>query len=116
MKGKPSKKSKKPRSTRPKLSAVSKVRGESPRAKLERLLGKKLLKGEIPVMRPGDIPTCPVPPSHVTSFDDCCKDYVAGKISDAEVVSRVVNMVKAMKKPPEPQSQPDSNQAGTGGE
>lgn len=83
---------------------------ESPRSKVERMLGKKLLRGEIPVVRPGDFPTCPVPPTHVRNFDECCKDFASGKMSENEVVTRVTEMLKTMKKP-EPHSSGQSSEA-----
>jgi hypothetical protein len=64
------------------------------------MLGRRLLRGDIPVVPPSFLPTCPVPATHVKDFDNCCRDYVAGKLTDAEVLSRVGDMLKTMKKPP----------------
>jgi hypothetical protein len=66
----------------------------SPRAETERMVGRLLLRGKIPVA-----PTCPIPPEHVKNFDDCCRDYADGKMSDADVLSRVSEMLKGIRKP-----------------
>lgn len=63
------------------------------------MIGRKLLTGQIPVVRPGDIPTCPVTPTHVKALDDCCKDYVAGKMSETDALTKVTDILRAMKRP-----------------
>lgn len=77
----------------------------SPRAKMERMLGRKLLKGEIPVVPPSQLPRCPVPATHVKAFEDYCRDYEAGKMSFDEVVAKVNASLKTLKKP-EPENKP----------
>ena len=71
----------------------------SPRAKLERTLGHKLLTGEIPVVPPSQLPRCPIPPTHVKDFESLCQAYADGKISEADVIAKVNESLKALKKP-----------------
>jgi len=82
---------------------------ESPRSKVERMLGKKLLKGEIPVVRPGDMPSCPVPSTHVRAFNDCCRDFATGKTNEAEAMSRVTDILRSIRKP-EPETPKSSGE------
>lgn len=65
---------------------------------MERTLGRKLLKGEIPVV-PRQLMRCPVPSTHVKEFEQTCKDYADGKISYEDVLAKVG---ESMKKPEEP--------------
>lgn len=80
-------------------------RRETPRAKVERMLGRKLLKGEIPVVPPSQLPRCPVPATHVKDFEDVCKAYADGKLSEADVMAKVSESLKGLKKPEEPKSE-----------
>jgi hypothetical protein len=73
----------------------------SPRAKMERMLGRKLLKGEIPVVPPNQLPRCPVTPTHVKNFDQCCQDFTAGKLTEADVLAKVGESLKGLRKPAE---------------
>lgn len=74
----------------------------SPRAKVERMLGRKLLRGEIPVVPPSQLPRCPVPPTHVKDFEECCRDYADGKLSEADVMAKVGEYLKGLKTAPKP--------------
>lgn len=76
-------------------------RTETPRAQMERTLGRKLLRGQIPVVPPSQLPRCPVPPTHVKEWEQCCRDYADGKITEVDVASRVSTILKGLKKPPE---------------
>lgn len=71
----------------------------SPRAKTERMLGRKLLKGEIPVVPPNLI-RCPVPASHVKDFEDVCAKFARGEISEADVQAKVSESLKGLKPKP----------------
>ena len=68
---------------------------------MERMLGRKLLAGEIPVVPPSQLPRCPVPATHVKDFESLCQDYADGKISDADVIAKVNETLKGLKKPAE---------------
>ena len=82
---------------------------ETPRAKLERTLGRKFLRGEIPVVPPSQLPRCPVPATHVKDFEQCCQDYAEGKLSESEVLTKVGEALKTLRKPveqPKPEGEP----------
>lgn len=76
-------------------------RAPSERAKMERTLGHKLMKGEIPVVPPHLI-RCPVPATHVKEFEGVCKDYADGKITEADVLAKVSESLRTLKKPEQP--------------
>lgn len=78
------------------------ARQPSERQRLERMLGRKFLAGEIPVVPPGQLPRCPVPATHVKDFDQTCRDYEDGKISYEDVLARVGETLKSLRKPDEP--------------
>lgn len=69
----------------------------SPRAKMERELGRRLLSGEIPVVPPSKLrlPRCPVPSTHVAEFSDVCKDYEEGRINYEDVLAKVGEKLKS---------------------
>lgn len=76
---------------------------------MERTLGHKLLSGEIPVVPNHLLPRCPIPATHVKDFEQTCQDYQAGRISEADVIARVNESLKALKKPveqPKPEDTP----------
>lgn len=77
----------------------SKKKPRNRRADLERSLGRKLLKGEIPVVPP-KILRCPAPNS--PEFDDTCKQYEQGKISYDDVLTKVGESMKKPEPKPEP--------------
>lgn len=75
----------------------------SHRAKTEQMLGRKLLRGQIPVVPPNMLPRCPVPATHVKDFEDTCAKFARGEISEADVVAKVSESLKNIKpKSPEP--------------
>lgn len=82
----------------------------SPRAKTERMLGRKLLKGEIPVVPPNLI-RCPVPATHVKDYEEVCAKFARGEISEAEVQAKVSESLKNLKPVPKPEEvHTDENQ------
>lgn len=58
-----------------------------------------MLSGEIPVVPSHLLPRCPIPATHVKDFEQTCADYQAGRISEADVIARVNESLKALKKP-----------------
>lgn len=71
---------------------------------MEQLLGRKLMKGEIPVVPPSLI-RCPVPATHVKDFEDVCAKYARGEISEADVQAKVSESLKTIKPTPKPEVQ-----------
>lgn len=79
-----------------------KNRAPSERAKMERTLGHKFLTGQIPVVPPSQLPRCPIPPTHVKDYDQLCKDFSEGKLTEAQVMEKVSESLKSLKKPEPP--------------
>lgn len=67
------------------------------------MLGRKLLRGEIPVVPPSQLPRCPLPPTHVKDYENLCAQYERGEISEADLQAKVSESLKALKKTPEPE-------------
>lgn len=63
------------------------------------MLGRKLLKGQIPVVPPHLI-RCPVPATHVKDYEDVCAKFARGEISEADVVAKVNESLKGLKPAP----------------
>lgn len=82
-----------------KVEEPIKRRRPSPRARLEREVGRKLLTGQIPVLQ--DIPRCPIPPTHVKDYDEICRAYQEGRLTEAQVIEKVSESLKTLKKPEE---------------
>lgn len=71
----------------------------SDRARMERTLGRKLLRGEIPVVPPSQLPRCPIVPTYVKDYEQLCRDYADGKLTDADVQAKVSEALKTLKQP-----------------
>ena len=83
------------------------------RAKLERKLGHMLLTGRIPVIPPSQLPRCPIPPTHVKEFADVCKAYEKGEMSEAEVIAKVNESLRSLKKPEWRAQEPEERREGS---
>lgn len=100
----PKSKTKKPKKQKPKRKSKSQPKRKktakprrmtrTTRAKMERMLGRKLLSGEIPVVSPRQLRRCPIPRNKETA--EICDLYEKGEIDVTELLE------KAKKPEPEP--------------
>lgn len=95
-----------PEVKRKRQSVKKQQRRPSERARVERMLGRKFLTGEIPVIPPDLMEKfelkCPIPPKHVVTFDKCCADYSDGKMTKTDVINKVGEILNRIRQPVEP--------------
>lgn len=82
-------------------------RRSTERAQVEQMLGRKLLRGEIPVVPPSQLPRCPIVPTHVKDYENLCAQYERGEISEADLQAKVSESIKALRKPEPPEHPKD---------
>lgn len=71
------------------------------------MLGRKLLRGEIPVVPPSQLHRCPVPSTH-ENHDEICKDYEEGRIGYDEALEKVgESLRKKLDEASEPKPKPE---------